>query len=292
MTLAKQAANQKSVKHLVSFPTDTGDLVRAVDGKRWRADLQMLVGFNRFSHGPGIANARDRLVESFSSIPGLEVSTDAFRLGSSTVHNVLARLPGTTRPNDVIIVGAHYDAISQSPQTAAPGAEDNGSGTAGLLELARVLAPARPAATILFIAYAGEEQGLNGSYDHVRKLRAAGQLPTIKAVFNMDMIAYTNDADFDCLLESDDLGSRTIFPSLMAAAAEFTTLRMVTSLNPWGSDHVPYIEAGVPALLTIDNDWDDYPAYHRTTDTIEKTSMPLAVEILKMQVAAIWDWAT
>src|SRR5690606_24308011 len=119
------------------------------------------------------------------------------------VYNVMARLPGTGRPDDIIVVGAHYDSISQSPQTTAPGAEDNGSGTAGLLELARILAPARPEATILFIAYAGEEQGLNGSYDHVRKLRAAGELTKVKAVYNMDMIAYTSDADFDCLLESD-----------------------------------------------------------------------------------------
>ena len=78
-------------------------------------------------------------------------------------------MQGRIRPDDRFVVGAHYDSISGNPFDA-PGAEDNASGCAGVLEIARIFAANPPEATIHFVCYAGEEQGLHGSTAHVADL--------------------------------------------------------------------------------------------------------------------------
>jgi Zn-dependent M28 family amino/carboxypeptidase len=137
-------------------------------------------------------------------------------VGGTVAYNVIATLTGTTRPDDWYIVGGHYDSISEAPLTAAPGAEDNASGCAGVLELARVLTAAPPEGTVLFICYAGEEQGLLGSEDHVADLLASGNASKVQAMLDLDMIAYTADGDLDCLLER---GLRQFLVDLPADAA-------------------------------------------------------------------------
>jgi len=199
---------------------------------------------------------------------------------------VIATLAGTTRPDDWYIVGGHYDATSQDPYVAAPGAEDNASGCAGVLELARVLSFYPQEGTVFFICYSGEEQGLWGSDDHAGDLVAAGDADKVQAMLNMDMIGYTSDEDLDCLLESESLG-QFLLDLFSDAAEQYTSLRVLTSTWAWGSDHVPYLERGMPALLTIENDWDEYPDYHRTTDLPANITLEMGGEILRMNVAAM-----
>lgn len=81
----------------------------------------------------------------------------------------------------------------------------------------------------------------------------------------MDMIGFTEYADLDCLLETDGAFS-FLKKMLRDSAATYTSLRIVTSFFPSGSDHAPYIKRGIPAILPIENDWSRYPFYHRTTD--------------------------
>jgi len=169
---------------------------------------------------------------------------------------------------------------------AAPGAEDNASGCAGVLELARVLSANPPEGTVLFICYSGEEQGLLGSEDHVADLVASGDADKVQAMLDMDMIAYTGDSDLDCLLESEDF-AQFLINLLADAADQYTTLRIETSLWAWGSDHVPYLDHGIPALLAIENDWSEYPYYHTTNDLPYHLSVTMGEEILKMNVAAM-----
>jgi hypothetical protein len=199
---------------------------------------------------------------------------------------VIATLTGTTRPDEWYIVGAHYDSTSQNTSQAAPGCEDNGSGTAGVLEMARIFTANPPEATIKFICYSGEEQGLFGSTHHASGLVSSGDDAKVQAMLNMDMIGYTGDADLDCLLETGAVG-QFIIDVCAEAAAEYTTLRIVTSLNPFGSDHVPYINRGMPSLLTIENDWNSYPHYHRTTDTANHITVDMGRQTLRMNVGAL-----
>jgi len=283
--LVRQVANRFS-RGRTTIHEEVGDLVDDVDPQRWFGDIVTLASFNRYTLGPDIELARDWLVQQFQSLPGLEVRTTSFPVYDVTAYNVIATMPGTTRPDDWYIVGGHYDATSEDPYVAAPGAEDNASGCAGVLELARVLSFYPQEGTVMFICYAGEEQGLWGSDDHAGDLVAAGDADKVQAMLNMDMIGYTSDDDLDCLLETEPPG-QFLLDLFSDVAEQYTTLRVVTSTYAWGSDHVPYLERGMPALLTIENDWDEYPDYHRTTDLPASITLEMGGEILRMNVAAM-----
>jgi len=283
--LAQQVANQTR-RRGTTFDPSIQALVDAVDGNRWLADITTLASFNRWTHGTDILNARQWLVDAFDALPGLTVETPTFTVGSTTAYNVLATLPGTTRPDDWYIVGAHYDSISQSSSTSAPGAEDNASGCAGVLEMARILTANPPEATILFMCYSGEEQGLHGSTDHASGLVTSGNDSKVQDVLIMDMIGYTGDADLDCLLEANS-ASQSFIDVLADAGAAYTNLRIVTSLNPFGSDHIPYLNRGMRSVLTIENDYFQYPGYHNTGDLPANISLAMGLGTLRMNMGAL-----
>ncbi len=284
-SLAHQAANSPA-REPEAWDVSIQALVDAVDGNRWFGDIQTLGGWNRNSRNAQNLTARDWLVGQFQALPGMTVTTPSFNIPSpsTTSYNVVATLTGTTRPNDWYIVGGHFDSLPSSGPS--PGCEDNGSGTAGVLEMARIFAAHPPEATVIFICYSGEEQGLYGSTSHASGLVSSGDNAKVKAVLTMDMIGYTGDSDLDCLLETSSLGQFMI-DAYSAAASQYTTLRIVTSLNPFGSDHVPYLNRGMPALLVIENDWNSYPSYHQSSDTADKVTIDMGLQSLRMNVAAL-----
>ena len=282
--LARQSANA-ATRGSVTFSPAVADAVAAVDFDRWFADVETLAGWNRFTRGDEIDDASAWLVSQFTAL-GLPVETPTFQVGATTANNVIATWTGTTRPDDWFIVGAHYDSVSQDPFNAAPGAEDNASGCAGVLELARILVPRQPESTILFMCYSGEEQGLFGSDDHAGGLVASGDASKLVEVQTMDMIGYSGDVDLDVLLETEPAFA-SILDLYVDAAAAFTTLRTVESLNAFGSDHVPYLNRNLPALLTIENDWDSYSDYHRTTDLPANINRQMGGQIVQMNAAVL-----
>lgn len=294
--LAAQQANREPSWNPKSprrgFAAGVQLLVDHIDENRWFADVSVLAGWNRHTTNGNsdIDQARDWLVQQFQALPHLQVGTESFSVGGTTAWNVVAQLPGVLRPDAWHIIGAHYDATSQNTSVAAPGAEDNASGCAGVLELARAFTAYRPAETIFFICYSGEEQGLFGSTDHASDLISQGHGGKIRSIQIMDMIGYSGDPDLDSLLESNS-SNVPLMNLYAAAAAEYTDLRIVTSTFPFGSDHVPYLNRGLPALLVIENDWDSYPHYHRTTDLPANISRPMGGETLRMNVAAMADLA-
>ncbi len=270
----------------VDFLPEVQALVDEVNGNRWFDDVVTLASYNRHTHSPDNLNARDWLVTQFQALPNVTVTTPSFSVSGTTAYNVVARIEGALGNHHWFVVGGHYDSTSQDPSVAAPGAEDNASGCAGVLEMARIFTAYQPRATVLFICYSGEEQGLNGSEAHVAALSASGDLGKIQAMLDMDMIGYTVDADLDCLLETEPFAQSLLDP-FVDAAGEYTQLRIVTTLSAWGSDHIPYLDAGIPALLTIENDWSEYPDYHRTTDIPANLTIAMAEEILRMNVGAL-----
>lgn len=282
--LARQSANAARFGGTV-FGLDAAEAAGAVDFARWFASAETLAEWNRYTHGSQIADASAWLVDQFSTL-GLPVETPVFQVGGTAANNVIATWTGTTRPDDWFVVGGHYDSISQSPSVSAPGAEDNASGCAGVLELARVLVPRRPESTILFVCYSGEEQGLFGSNDHAGSLVASGDADKLVEVQTMDMIGYTGDADLDVLLETDPEFA-SILDLYVDAAEAFTSLRTVVSLNAFGSDHVPFLNRDLPALLTIENDWASYPGYHSTSDLSSSLDLQMGGQILQMNAAVL-----
>lgn len=181
-----------------------------VSTARIRADIQHLVAFgtrNSLSdasgaQGRGVGAARDWIAAQFradSAADGgrLQVRLDSFTLAAGgrvptpvTMTNVVAVLPGTD-PGDhrVFIVGGHYDSRASNvldPAVDAPGANDDGSGTSVVLECARVLSRYRFPASLEFIAFEGEEQGLDGSQHAAREARQAAS--DVVAMLNNDIV--------------------------------------------------------------------------------------------------------
>ncbi|MHC5211085.1 MAG: M28 family metallopeptidase [Planctomycetota bacterium] len=260
--------------------------VQAVDIDRYTDVVTDLVAFGtRYTHHAAFPDVTAYLEDAFADL-GYAVSLDPFQIGGKTRHNVIAEIPGDVTPDDVYIVCGHYDSTSGTPGTFAPGADDNASGSAAVVEMARVLRQYRFASTIRFVCFAGEEQGLVGSSTYVSDLIAAGQLGDVKGVINMDMIGYLNTGAWDVLLEGKAGVSAGLLDLLPGMVTEHTSLTGYVSTNPYGSDHMPFINNGVNAVLTIEyEDWFN-PNYHSTSDTVATLTLPFAIEIIKLNVAA------
>lgn len=276
-------------------------IVDRVDAPRWFADLTQLASWDRSSYGTtGLNAARDWIGVRFADL-GLAVTTPGFTMpasggGTLTRHNVIGTWTGTVLPDEWIIVGGHYDSRNGngSSVTNTPGAEDNASGCAGVIELARVLLPFRPKRSVLFMCYAGEEQGLYGSTRHVQALQGSGDIAKVRSVVVMDMIGYSADDQLDALYESKAAYQSFLDRFAAAAAAYVPGLNIVLSTNPFGSDHMPYLNANKETVLAIDSDYADYPHYHRSTDTpanMGVNAQAMGAAILKTNAAVLADLA-
>ncbi|MGP4025530.1 M28 family metallopeptidase [Actinomadura sp. 3N407] len=209
-------------------------------------------------------------------------------VGPGRSANIVAEQLAPSRPpRDVVVVTAHLDSINLEggPAAPAPGADDNGSGAAGLLEIARVLATRETRHDLRLILFGGEEEGLFGSTQYVASLDP-GQLGGISAVVNMDMIATLNTTAPTVLLEGGEI-SRGLIDELAAAAGTYTSLGVQTSLRPFNSDHVPFIDALVPAVLTIEGADGANQNVHTAGDTLDAIDGELAHGIVRMNLATV-----
>ncbi|NLX96513.1 MAG: M28 family peptidase [Rhodopirellula sp.] len=180
--------------------------------------------------------------------------------------NVVGVKPGVTRPDEVYIIGAHYDSVGN------PGADDNASGVAAVMEIARVLAPYSFDRTIEFIAFDGEEDGLFGSL-HYTEFHTVGK--QVMGMISADMIAYNQpgeDHDVVSVFDSDGLGQ--IKYNLIEAFGAYgggLTARNAGMLD--ASDHAPFEFVGYDAALVIESAMENEPFandhYHQSTDAVE-----------------------
>jgi hypothetical protein len=264
------------------------DLADKVTHPTLEADLAHLVSFpTRHSTSSHYANAaawaRDQL-EAMGYVTQLEDIV----VGGRPSWNVIADKEGhTPGARGVVLVTAHLDSINTQggPAAPAPGADDNGSGSAGLLEMTRVFRDHRGEHDLRFLLFGGEEEGLFGSKHYVANLPAA-ERARIRAVVNMDMIGTLNTPTHIVLLEGAPLSQRVI-EDLSEAAMTYTQLAVETSLHPFNSDHVPFISAGMPAVLTIEGADSTNGNVHSGADTIDHVNYDFALEILRMNVAFV-----
>ena len=261
---------------------DITALLTELDTDRWFTAVDTLASWNRQTGSSGNLNARDWLAQEFGTL-GLAVTTPSFMVGGNTTYNVVGTITGTSTPDDWYIIGGHFDSIPSSG--TAPGAEDNASGCAGVLEMARVLTTRSLNSTVIFICFSGEEQGLWGSKDHAQDLVDDGDGSKLKAMLNMDMIGYTGDSELDLLLEGSSDFLFLINDFAAAAALYAPELVIRTTTFYFGSDHVPYLDLDLPAILTIEDDWDSYPDYHQSTDIPANLSLPMGGGVLKTNIA-------
>jgi hypothetical protein len=208
----------------------------------------------------------------------LDVHVDTIR---ATVSNVLAYLPGKT--DEYVIVGAHYDhlgygnADSLAPSQIGqihPGADDNASGTAGVLELARMFAPYKGKLPrgILFESFAGEELGLLGSAHWTEQ--PTRPLDKAVAMVNMDMIGRIKDEK----VYVGGVGTGSTFQTILAAAQKDAPFHFEYSPGGYAaSDHTSFVARKIPVLFFFSGLHSDY---HKPSDTWDKINAPDAARLL------------
>ncbi len=229
---------------------------------------------------PGNARAIDYLMAEygrFGYTPERQSFSPPGALGGSSA-NVLAILPGTEHPELVYVVSSHFDSRAEGP-----GADDNSSGTAALLEAARVMAQHPQPATIIFASFTGEESGLLGSREFVRQAQAKGM--RIVGALNNDMIGWANDARLDNTVRYSNPGIRDI---QHAAAMQFSRLITYDALYYKSTDAHAYYEAygdivgGIGSYPVLGN-----PHYHQPHDVLEVINHQLVAEVSKTTVATL-----
>ena len=295
----------------------SAELAACTDGDAYQADLVFIAQ----ERNPGSAHwqaVQDLCADRFAEL-GLEVQRHSYATGV----NVIGRIPGRTKPEEQVLVTAHYDHIPN-----CPGADDNGSGVAGVLEAARLLAMGRYERSLVFACWDEEERGLLGARSWVSEAVDRGD--SITTVFNFEMIGFLDDAPGaqsfptgldmlfpDAYAQAEDNEFRGDFLAVVgdehsddAMAAmqahattvglpllilelsdEQTTSSFLSDLRR--SDHSPFWDAGYPAMMLTDTSEFRYAAYHCNDgdDVVENLSQDFARRNIAVTVGAAADVA-
>ena len=229
---------------------------------------------------PGNRLASEYLFNAYTSFgyaPEYQWFSPRGALGGQTA-NVVATLKGTVNPELVYVVSSHYDSVA-----VGPGADDDTSGTAALLETARILAGHPMPATIVFASFTGEEAGLLGSREFVR--RAVEGRVRIVGALNNDMIGWANDHRLDNTIRYSNPGIRDV---QHGAAIEFSNMITYDALYYKSTDAAAYYEAygdivgGIGSYPVLGN-----PHYHQSHDLLEGINHQLVAEVAKTTAATL-----
>ncbi len=251
------------------------------------------------------ASAGEWLKEQFVSYEMMSVREETSNDNDVTVTNIVAELEGTSKPNEVILVGAHFDAFWQ-------GADDNSSGVAAMVELARVLSKYRFERTIRFVGFDLEEVGIIGSHRYIKahpdekvvtalvfdcigyysdKEGSQLSLPGLPSPSRGDFLAViANDQSAD---EASDVYSLSNELKIMNTVPMIAGGRGISTVSEplTRSDHVPFWFADQKALFLTDTASFRNPNYHTAKDipdTLDRVRMAKAVRVA---AAALAYWA-
>lgn len=239
---------------------------------------------SRHKNQAGNDKAAQYIFEKFSSY-GLITELDSF---SITGKNVVGTKLGVRFPNKYFIVCGHFDTMPSGP--TSPGADDNASGTAAVIEIARVLSKFSHDYTIKFIAFDEEEQDLIGS--HHFAARALSRSDTILGVINLDMIGFDGNNDGKIDIHSKAVANTVqIANEIFANVAEHSLQlipRIVPSL-PY-SDHESFLRRNFGAVLIIEDAGDFNPRYHTVNDRFQFLNIPYAHRITQLTAATAQEF--
>ncbi|MBX3443800.1 MAG: M28 family peptidase [Planctomyces sp.] len=261
--------------------------------KRLTTHVDRLAGLigPRHPGNPRMLNAAATYIETELRLLGDDVRHETYAVSDGIVANLIVERPGTSRPGEIVIVGAHYDTLPQSP-----GADDNASAVAMLIEVARLLQGGRAARTLRLIAFTCEEPpyfhlGQMGSQEHARGCRARGE--RVVAMLSLEMVGYYTDAPGSQRLPPGiPRGLRWAFPSrgnFLAAVANPRSWRVLWTFRRGfkrasrfplftvalperiqeirRSDNSSFWDQGYPALMITDTSFLRNANYHEATDT-------------------------
>jgi hypothetical protein len=280
----------------------------AFDTTRMKADIEWLAAPEREGRGAGsrgLEAAARYLAERFERLGLMPLSSGAqgdgryFQAFSMTgengapipTKNVIGVLPGTNPAlnGQALVISAHYDHLGfgwpdgrvGAKGQLHPGADDNASGVAVMLELARLMANARPERSVIFAAFAAEEAGLQGARHYVRTAQAPGSAYPLSghiANLNLDMVGRLADGKVTVF----GAGSARELPFIFMGAGAVTGVpvqSVAQEIN--ASDHTAFVEAGVPAVQVFASQASDYHRPSDTPDKIDETGLGKVAAVLK-----------
>ncbi|MFN0134977.1 MAG: M28 family peptidase [Phycisphaerae bacterium] len=237
-------------------------------------------GHNRNYNGAHHDLARDNIVALLQG-HGLPVELNGFTYQGSTYYNVIAEQRGVLYPDEVYVVGAHYDSVNNA------GADDDASGVAAVIELARILSQYETAYTIRYCAWDVEERGLVGSTAYVAGRRS----DTIRGMIQLDMIAKDNGAN-----AQDIYGSATAAPLKNGLIAAFPVYGNGVNVQSNGaanfSDHHPFDQAGYQAVCFVEDNYVGNTCYHQACDYENQPNYinyPFAIKMVRVVAGYLAD---
>jgi Zn-dependent M28 family amino/carboxypeptidase len=256
---------------------------------RLERDVRRLAVVRHPDTAPAALKAAEDFVALELGAAGLRVERQLFASNGGEFHNVIGTLDGSDPGRPLVVVGAHFDS---APHT--PGADDNASAVAAMLEVARLLRGRRPAATIEFVGYNLEEiqRGLGsrlGSRHHARQLRASGR--RVAGALVLEMVGFTGPQRYvpytvrlvkripkegTFVAAVGDGRSRALLAAFRRAAEGVVPLvHLAVPFKGWAlpysrmSDNARYWDEGIPSLMITDTAFLRNPHYHRASDTPE-----------------------
>ena len=192
---------------------------------------------------------------------GLTTTTFPFSYSGSTYYDVIGVLPGTVHPNSYYMVGAHFDSVS-----GAPGADDNASGVAGVLEAARVLSQYSFEDSIVFVAFDREEQGLYGSTALAADWSTRPG-SSLLGMISLDMIAYNPGGANTAHIYTYGGAANGVSNGLASALTTYGGLTPLALQDMGRSDHQPFAAYG--SALLIEGNWNLNTHYHQSSDSVD-----------------------
>jgi hypothetical protein len=301
-----------------------------VDAGRLRAHVERIAGFGPHPEGNAVATAAVlKWLEGELGTLGYEVQREPFDAPTLIMealpegkgfaqrvemgrrhHNLIVEKHGSEAGLPVLEVGAHYDSVWWGP-----GADDNGSGVAALLEVARLLAAAAPKRSVRLLFFAMEEEGLVGSAAHVHQLQARRE--TIAGAIVLDMVGFVNrepgaqhtplrvplvfdpSTQGDFLVVAGNFASGWLGNVYEACADAYVPAAKYYSVNRLAgwfedavrSDHASYWRAGMHAILLTDTAEMRNPNYHRQSDVPSTCDYEFLRANAQALAATVLHWA-
>jgi hypothetical protein len=296
-------------------PFDIQPLVDQVDSARLFGDLTFIEGIrHRTTGATHLQETKDFLWFSFLD-KGLETTEQEFAYGNYTAHNIMGRQPGTGASGDTYILGGHFDSVDD-----APGADDNGSAVAGMMEAMRILSQYPTKKSIKYIGFDLEEAGLIGSKRYVQNGILSDE--NILGMIDFEMIGYYSEEPnsqefplgFNLLFPAayaevaaqefkgnfitnvgKQGGSATLMQAYKSASTSFVpALRVVNVEAPATppndlsrSDHAPFWGANIPAIMLTDGAEFRNPYYHTPNDTLGTLDFTFMSKVVMGAVATL-----
>lgn len=244
---------------------------------RIEADLEALTAYpTRHTLSPHAVEAAAWIEERFRGAGLEEIHRSAFRYREIERHNVVATKRGSAPEAGIVLIGAHYDSRMErlgDVEAPAPGADDNATGVAALLEIARSLRDVPTRRTVRFVAFSGEEQGLIGSRAYAEQCKK--EQVNIELMINLDMVGRPIDADRREIVVEHDPGMRIRTNDAPSRAWANRLARSVRAAGLsvkegpiYGSDYLPFEAAGYACVGLFDGA-DREPFYHTGDDRLE-----------------------